>query len=346
MSLLTLLEDGGEMAASDAKAIPVKNQAYRITFPILDADGDLVTGAASLDPEVSLDGGAFTNCTNAATEIGTSGMYYLDLTSAEMNADTVAVIVKTATAGAKTTPIVLYPAARSINDLAYPTTTGRSIDVTASGAVGIDWGNVENAGTTVGLSGTTVKDATDVNTAVGVVDGVVDALYASTVHRINTAQAGAAGSITLDASASAVDDFYNGLFIVIFSGTGAGQVRPITDYVGATKVATIAPNWSTTPDNTSSFSLVTNAVVPWNAAWDAEVQSEVADALEEAVADSIPADGSRPSIKQALYMLTQFMLERSVSATTVTVNKPDGSTALFTLTLDSAATPTSITRAS
>ncbi len=99
------------MAASDAKPIPIKGQAYRITFPILDADGDLVSGAADLDSEISKDGGAFTDCVNEATEIATSsGMYYLDLTADEMNADTVAIIVKTSTTGAKTTPIVLYPA--------------------------------------------------------------------------------------------------------------------------------------------------------------------------------------------------------------------------------------------
>src|SRR3972149_45770 len=99
------------MASTDATAIPVKNQAYRVTFPILDADGDLVSGATVLDSEVSLDGGTFADCINEATEIATSsGMYFLDLTSAEMNADTVAVVVKTTTSGAKTTPIVLYPA--------------------------------------------------------------------------------------------------------------------------------------------------------------------------------------------------------------------------------------------
>lgn len=98
------------MAASDAKPIPLKATAYRVTFPILDADGDLVTGAAGLDSEVSKDAGTFADCTNEATEIATSsGMYYLDLTSTEMDADTVAIIVKTSTAGAKTTPIVLYP---------------------------------------------------------------------------------------------------------------------------------------------------------------------------------------------------------------------------------------------
>lgn len=98
------------MASTDATAYPIKNAAWRVTFPILDADGDLVTGATGLDSEVSKDGGTFADCTNEATEIATSsGVYYLDLTSTEMNADTVAIIVKTSSSGAKTTTIVTYP---------------------------------------------------------------------------------------------------------------------------------------------------------------------------------------------------------------------------------------------
>src|SRR3990167_257523 len=98
------------MAASDAKAIPIKNAAYRVTLPILDSDGDLVTGAAGLDSEVSIDGGTFADATNEATEIATSsGMYYLDLTAGEMNGDTIAIIVKTTSSGAKTTVLVFYP---------------------------------------------------------------------------------------------------------------------------------------------------------------------------------------------------------------------------------------------
>ena len=90
------------MASSDATPFAIKNQAYRVTFPIFDDNGDLVSSAASLDSEVSKDGGTFANCTNEATEIATnSGMYYLDLTATEMNADTVAVIVKTSTSGQK-----------------------------------------------------------------------------------------------------------------------------------------------------------------------------------------------------------------------------------------------------
>lgn len=85
--------------------------------------------------------------------------------------------------------------------------------------------------------------------------------------------------------------------------------------------------------------------VPWNAAWDAEVQSEVQDALDATLADSVPSDGTRPSMAQAIYMITQFLMERSVSSTTVTVKKVDGSTSLMTFTLNDASAPTSITRA-
>lgn len=96
------------MASSDAKPFPVKNKAFRIVFPIMDADGDLVTGATGLDSEISKDQGTFTDCTNEATEIATaSGVYYLDLTNTEMNADCVAIIVKTSTVGAKTTTLVV-----------------------------------------------------------------------------------------------------------------------------------------------------------------------------------------------------------------------------------------------
>jgi hypothetical protein len=80
---------------------------------------------------------------------------------------------------------------------------------------------------------------------------------ASVFHdgRTGTAQAGASTTITLDASASATDDIFNGSIITITAGTGANQTRVISDYVGATKVATVSIAWTTTPDNTSVFSV-------------------------------------------------------------------------------------------
>ena len=126
------------MAAGDATPWPIKGQAYRATFPIFDADGDLVSGAAVLDSEVSKDAAAYADCTNEATEIGSSGTYYLDLTASEMTADTVAVLVKTSTVGAKTTVLILYPITNGL-DLPVNVKYVNGGAVIGTGAVGDRW---------------------------------------------------------------------------------------------------------------------------------------------------------------------------------------------------------------
>jgi len=70
-----------------------------------------------------------------------------------------------------------------------------------------------------------------------------------------TATAGGASTITLPAAAIATDDIYNGSSITITSGTGSGQTRIISDYVGATKVATVSVAWDVQPNNTSVFTI-------------------------------------------------------------------------------------------
>lgn len=71
----------------------------------------------------------------------------------------------------------------------------------------------------------------------------------------DTAQAGGSNTITLHSGASSNDDIYNGSTIKITGGTGSGQTRIISDYVHATKVATVSENWTTQPDNTSTFTI-------------------------------------------------------------------------------------------
>jgi hypothetical protein len=70
-----------------------------------------------------------------------------------------------------------------------------------------------------------------------------------------TAQSGTSNTIRLPLSAAGgaadLNNFYNGKFVVIMSGTGAGQTRTITAYDGVTRDATVNTAWSTTPDNTS-----------------------------------------------------------------------------------------------
>ena len=95
---------------NNALPYPIYGAPWTLVVPLLDADGDLVTGATTPDSEVSKNGDTFADCTNEMTEIATaSGIYYLTLTGTEMTADIVAAQLKSATAGMKTTVAVLYP---------------------------------------------------------------------------------------------------------------------------------------------------------------------------------------------------------------------------------------------
>lgn len=117
---------------------------------------------------------------------------------------------------------------------------------------------ITNAETVAGTQDVNITAlANNVITAASIAPGAIDAAtFAADTGiitvRTGTAQAGAGTTITLDAGASAVDNFYSGDLIFISSGTGAGQARFITSYVGATKVATV-PTWVVNPDNTSVF---------------------------------------------------------------------------------------------
>jgi hypothetical protein len=213
------------MAAGDATWNPKKNVAYRVTFPILDADGDLVSGATGLDSEVSKDAGTFTDCTNEATEIATSsGVYYLDLTATEMNADTVAIIVKTTSSGAKTTVLVFFPLE----------TTDTPVDVLAISGDTVAADNLEAAadGTGYNLGGGSIVAAS-----------VTAAVTANTTQLAGQTVA-AASAVTFPSSVASPTNITQATGIVLAATTHTG------------------------------------AVIPWNAAWDAEVQSEVQDAIE------------------------------------------------------------------
>lgn len=90
------------------------------------------------------------------------------------------------------------------------------------------------------------------------------------VIRTGTAQAGGASSITLDASASGVDDAYNGCMVNITNNSPAnaqGQCRRIIDYNGTTKVATVEGTYGTNPDSTSTFEILLTPEASSVAAW-------------------------------------------------------------------------------
>lgn len=67
-----------------------------------------------------------------------------------------------------------------------------------------------------------------------------------------TSQGGTTGSITLKSGASSTNDIYNGRRIVAIID-GVAEYATITDYDGTTKVATVSPSFSGTPDSNDRY---------------------------------------------------------------------------------------------
>ena len=88
----------------------------------------------------------------------------------------------------------------------------------------------------------------------------INGSYRPRILHAGTASTGSSTTLTLASGSSTapdpsnVDDYYNGIFIEIYDGTGQGDKAEITDYVGSTKVCTV--NFTTTPDNTSVYGMI------------------------------------------------------------------------------------------
>ncbi len=145
---------------------------------------------------------------------------------------------KTVTLAAGTTFTAAATDNVSIMGLApiQPTVAGRTLDVTATGAAGVDWGNVENASTSVDLSATSINLCDTITTYTGNTVQTGDAY----------ARLGAPAGASVSADIATID-------------SNVDAVLVDTAEIGAAGAGLTA--------------------VPWNAAWDAEVQSEVNDGL-------------------------------------------------------------------
>src|SRR5215510_9301821 len=114
---------------------------------------------ATGDAKVSIDGGTLNHlATLPDVDPNSSKLVKIDLSSSEMNGDNIQVVLSDAAGDEWCDCIInIQTTARQIDDLAWPTTSGRSLDVTATGEAGIDWSNIGAPTTTVNLSGTSTK---------------------------------------------------------------------------------------------------------------------------------------------------------------------------------------------
>ena len=175
---------------------PKKNATFTWFFFIRDADGDPVPSAAALDVEFSIDGGVFADVAGTEVDEG-EGLYSCPITAAEMNGDVIALICKTSTGGAKTAAQVIYTSARQIDDLAFPSVSGRNFVVETDGMIHGDvkeWlgvapnalvsGRVDSSvGAMAAAVLTAAAIATDAITAAKIAAGAIGASEARTLMR-------------------------------------------------------------------------------------------------------------------------------------------------------------------
>lgn len=137
-----------------------------------------VTLGAADQAEVLKANGAATSAMAGtfAAVTGADGWY--DYTVATGDVDTVGEVVFVVQDSSLCLPVFTraYVVEEAVYDALYAsgsagplqsTTAGRTLDVTTGGAAGIDWGNVENAGTTVDLSATSINLCDTITTYTG-----------------------------------------------------------------------------------------------------------------------------------------------------------------------------------
>ncbi len=74
--------------------------------------------------------------------------------------------------------------------------------------------------------------------------------------RYDTAQGGAATSITLAADDDGTETTTEGKWVLITSGSGVDEFKQIVDFNATTKVATVESAWTSTPNSSSTYLIV------------------------------------------------------------------------------------------
>jgi hypothetical protein len=261
--------DGGAQAAATGTVSELANGQYNLALSQADTNGNHIGILLTATNAIPVH---FTLVTTAAdpTDATAFGISRLDAAVTTRLAPTTAGrtldIAATGEAGLDFDNIKDATGAHTLTNITVPLVTTVTGNVNGSvgsvtGAVGSVTGNVGgnvvgSVASVVGNVGGNVVGSVGSLTTNNDKTGYSLTTLESLALESGTAQAGGASTITLRAGASATDDLYKGQVVKVYGGTGVGQVRVISGYVGATKVATVDRAWVTQPDNTSTYAVL------------------------------------------------------------------------------------------
>lgn len=251
-----------------------------------------------------------------------TGTGQLDFTSGVVKSNLVQILATalTETAGQ------IAAAFKKFFDKATPTGTINSLPDAVAGTTG----GVFIAGTNAATTVTTALTTTFTGNLTGSVGSVT----------------GAVGSVTGNVGGSVASVATNGITATSIATDAINAAAVKADAV--TKIqAGLATPTNITAGTITTVTNLTNAPTAGDltATMKASVNAEVVDVLRtDTIPDSYSAHEALPTIAQAILAIHQFLMEREVSGTSVTVQKPDGTTTAMTLTLNSATDPTTVHR--
>lgn len=358
-----------------------------IDFEVYEVDGvDLRTDwvPAAADCEVMKDEGASTQCTNTATDEGST--YSIVLTATEMQAARLMLKVVDAATKVfldKVIVIETYGNASAMHamDLDDAVRGGMSAlpnaaadaagGLAISDAGGLDLDAMNTAAVRLTAARATIIDdwanAGRLDVLLDAIKAVTDALPDSgalTTIGADTARLTAARAAVLtdwidagrldallDAIKAVTDALPDsGALTTIGADTArltAARAGALTDWVNGGRLDLILDIIAA--DTTTDIPALLPAALVGGRI-DATVDATgmesgaVATILTTAMTEAYATDGSAPTIAQALCLLISALTEFSISGTTITAKKLDGSTTSSTYTLDDATNPTSRTR--
>jgi trimeric autotransporter adhesin len=339
-----------------ASSVPPKRATAYTTYVALtsQADPNIFKTSPTLaagDVKVSKDGGSYSNIGSLPSQIGTTGVLAVALTSSEMTADTVTVLFHDAS-GAEWQDLllVIHTAARLVDDLAFPTTSGRSIDVDADGGVEVD--SLQDGAITANAiaSGaiTDAKLATGAITADKIASGAItDAKIAS--GALTSAKFGsgaitstvlADGALTANKIASgAITDAKFATDAITSTGLAASAANEIRDailsdttrFAGADIAAILADT------GTDGVVLADNALTSGKIA--ATGANKIADhVLRRSWASAASSsDGDTKGFRSLLGAVAKLVNKLAVASDTLTIYEADDSTPVGTQAVTSSA---------